>query len=1642
MQKPNYLWLNSPVLKVKQLTLTAVAVLWLSSIAFSQQSRYPVTLTASVKSPCSVYISDFFDDLSNIINGNLVLNDLQEPSLDVYLTIRFESPMVLLSNIPTYKPRNAIAIFPGEPAILNGSLLEECFRFDNLNISGMTREEFMLGGKLPEGMYTFTLEVHEYMTGRVVSNIARTNVLLKLFEPPVVLVPTSKSVVRVMDAQNITFQWQTPISSPNHTNYQLELYELTNPSASELTAIDNNEVKKLFQSEITNLTTLNYGVDEPLLERGKTYIVRVQAIDDEGRQPFKNNGYSVPLAFYYGYPEGGKIRLITPENKKAFSIREQKYFEWSAADNLTTAQPVRYQMRIAKTFGLVPDSAIKYNPIWHQHETPVRIDRSNQYELVEKLMEPQAEYAWQIDAYTEDQMIARSPAQLFYGPPPLEEFFAFNHKVVVTKADNNDKLDLSGEGRILIGETGEYFEVTFEHLRIENFAGLYVLREGTIKCKIDFRDIVLTPDYSDNGPAYFHPDSVMLDAGGLQLHGTVEWAYPHATRSAKPPVVLSAPVWLNFDRYKLIGIAPLDTDRQYPLLDPVNFRMKLDKSSDFYIYDNVYKLRFNGEVWLPKTIRGYITDSIFMPFEQAPQLYYITEKGRTGTNTVGLLRPGTGFELVPHDYYIDLSAKTSPPSLVSAPGWKGVYFENSEVKYNLSGFDSRRQLEVTEAYLRPLTLKAGDGFRCWAQSTGLEFSFAENLGEDVKGKFNQFPATYTHFKLDIAASNLNEGHLLGTIKIPVLSETRNFSFTTPISSSGFRDGYLDEELAGQTFDFNAGGGQQKLRLTINRAVFAEKERLDMNITIDWPAMELTFSNLDGFRAYGNYEIGFYAPGGNISLTRQMRTTLNGFELTIDFIGAGRQKNLYAIGTSAKAMMAEDVAGPDGPPVVNLYSIAPNSLLEGSYTVQADARLEEIAKGSRSGEIGSSDAGGKPIDTGTDPFEEMEKSLQELKAAREALMASYDADTTGSGAEVSFAINPDELIISTTEYDATGSDGSLTPEQQAKLNRIITALINRSAGGIIQKSASLTAGITTQLVTKKEEIKTASRAKISEMVTGLANGLAESMGDGAFASAATTVIAGTVDIYLNQLVTELDLYIDTAIVAYIANLGPNIIRSGLSAGLTSLTTQMLDGHALDIDLNTIIDETGRGVASQLNWDLISGKLSGFSDVMLDRMLDPELILNALEESFRNNLSDIAKAAVMENAEALVSAVLDNTELDDKLTSFVADKIGMDFDNLEDKMTEKLGLSVKFDPSHIVVNTRVAEFEGMIKFFDDDPDWGDSWQAVISAKIKVAPIFSAMVKYVNGTKPDGDSNFKYWFLQLGAYGLGVPMTPMPITFDGAEGKVYHHMAEKETDTYLPDKNTKFGVGLKAFFYDSPSKGTTIIFDVGLEMAFLEGGFILQLEGNAGIMNKSDDATAATIFAQGLLQYNSIEKHFLASLKATVNASPIICGGGEFFIDIRKDQWKVALGTREDPVILKLLCSNFLQTTSWFVINNTGVDLGLILNVHADITSPWIGSKRVKFQGYIIVDFEFGTTAVVVWKPSFEVLEAKVWIDLLVALGVKYKIYFKEGDLRIAEVAFGGGLSFATVPETFLDGTMYGRVKVLGFGIGFDMAVHHTF
>lgn len=467
----------------------------------SSGQQFPVRVNTFITPPYSIYLSDYTAPESNSLTVMLSLRDLDRPQYQTKLRIKLEgSNGITIQTIPGYTPP-PIVLSGGITETLTGYDLRNYLNPDNLEFEGITRADFIRSGTLPEGFYTLTVEALDYNRNVVVSNSGMANAWFVLNDPPLINLPFDGEKVRVTDPQNVMFSW-TPrhTASPNaafNTEYEFKLVEIypegRNPNDAILAS------NSIYQTTTTT-TSLNYSIIEPLLIPGRTYAFRIRAYDIDGRDLFKNQGYSEVYTFKFGEackapenvtgeapdPDRMKVSWDTQNNHTEYVLRHRKQgsSEWFTEETFLDAVMVP---------GLETSSAYEY-------QVQARCEfQESEFSPIEKVTTPEIdedEFACGSDFVPVD--ISTSP--LLVPLLPAMTIKTADFRIIIKEAKQNQDGTYAGTGWAMI----PWFELATVRVKFNNIR---------INSQLEVFDGRIVTVYSNNSRFVLEDDTPLSEAG-------------------------------------------------------------------------------------------------------------------------------------------------------------------------------------------------------------------------------------------------------------------------------------------------------------------------------------------------------------------------------------------------------------------------------------------------------------------------------------------------------------------------------------------------------------------------------------------------------------------------------------------------------------------------------------------------------------------------------------------------------------------------------------------------------------------------------------------------------------------------------------------------------------------------------------------------------------------------------------------------------------------------------------------------------------------------------------------------------------------------------------------------------------------------
>jgi Fibronectin type III domain len=332
-----------------------------------QAQLFPVQTSVQIIPPYSVYLADYATPGNDKLKLILVQRDVSRPSYQVRLSFSIElNGKTILRTSPSFNPP-PITLDPGIPTIISGVDLQPYLDSRNLDFNGYSRDEYERTKALPEGSYQICVTAYDYRRPDVaVSNAGCNFYWLAKSEPPMVNLPACATNIPIATPQQILFSWlprnTTSPTAVADTEYEFALYEMRPAGRNPNDVVASS--RPIFTT-VTAATQVVYGLAEPILLKDLTYVWRVRAIDKNGRDQFRNNGYSEVCTFTLG---GIDLNLLPVDGVQAKGETERRGKVWWEALDEAGKYKVNYKKAGSEDYEWFSEEATEPNLTFYELE--------------------------------------------------------------------------------------------------------------------------------------------------------------------------------------------------------------------------------------------------------------------------------------------------------------------------------------------------------------------------------------------------------------------------------------------------------------------------------------------------------------------------------------------------------------------------------------------------------------------------------------------------------------------------------------------------------------------------------------------------------------------------------------------------------------------------------------------------------------------------------------------------------------------------------------------------------------------------------------------------------------------------------------------------------------------------------------------------------------------------------------------------------------------------------------------------------------------------------------------------------------------------------------------------------------------------
>jgi len=265
----------------------------------------PVSISVQVIPPYSPYFSDYIGESGNITSGynDLIMVTLQNTDMSSSYQLKLIPKISSNTNVsvevqPGFTPTRPISLAPGETRVLNMSDLKgynSNLNNNHVAYSGVSYNELVQTGVLPEGNYTVCIQAYDYNTSTPLSNSepggCSAGFLVSHPDPPQITFPVNGSELLAGDPQNLQFSWTPPAGGSGNYQYNVRIVELSGTQQDPYFVMNNSNYA-FYREQGLMVPSLLYDMSKPTLKPGNTYAVRVTANDPQSQTMIKNQGQS------------------------------------------------------------------------------------------------------------------------------------------------------------------------------------------------------------------------------------------------------------------------------------------------------------------------------------------------------------------------------------------------------------------------------------------------------------------------------------------------------------------------------------------------------------------------------------------------------------------------------------------------------------------------------------------------------------------------------------------------------------------------------------------------------------------------------------------------------------------------------------------------------------------------------------------------------------------------------------------------------------------------------------------------------------------------------------------------------------------------------------------------------------------------------------------------------------------------------------------------------------------------------------------------------------------------------------------------------------------------------------------------------
>jgi hypothetical protein len=279
-------------------------------------AQRPIEIIAQLSEPFPTEVGDFVEQFDNY--SITVINHSDQTQELYFLADYFGDNGISVTMDRFYQPAQPLVIPPNDMVILSSDDIESLnadLTEDQVFYEGITQQQ-LLFGSIPEGNYTLCFNAFDFNTGELLSVGCSMPIYVSNANVPNIIMPFEGDSIPVSELPVFNIVWEFPGNMGQYAmdlQYEMKIVNITDNYDWDIEELFSDAGIPVHLEEVIDGQTqyvYNGLGDDPPLQEGHEYGVRIRATDPMQQHSFANGGYSQIRRFWYGSPgatyEGGE----------------------------------------------------------------------------------------------------------------------------------------------------------------------------------------------------------------------------------------------------------------------------------------------------------------------------------------------------------------------------------------------------------------------------------------------------------------------------------------------------------------------------------------------------------------------------------------------------------------------------------------------------------------------------------------------------------------------------------------------------------------------------------------------------------------------------------------------------------------------------------------------------------------------------------------------------------------------------------------------------------------------------------------------------------------------------------------------------------------------------------------------------------------------------------------------------------------------------------------------------------------------------------------------------------------------------------------------------------------------------------------